>query len=275
MTTITPTAPLGIIAGSGELPRQILRACAHMGRAAFTIGFENITEDETLRHGPHAKVHLGKVGAAIKKLKAQGVAEVLLAGRVGRPTLSALKMDFTGMKLLHALSKLDSHGDDKVFSTIIGFLEKQGFAVVGAEDVLQSLLIPKGTLGAVSPDAIAARDIDMGMKAALAIGSLDIGQAVIVQQGTILGVEAAEGTDQLIARCKAYQAEGVGGVLVKMKKPQQDARVDLPSIGTHTIENAYMNGLRGIAVQAGATLVINRDAVIQRADELGLFVVGV
>lgn len=269
------SATLGIIAGSGELPRQVIRHCQQLGRSVCAVGFENITEDETIKPVEHKKLHIGKVGAALKFFRQHNVKELLLAGRVGRPPLSALKMDFTGMKLLRHLMKLDSHGDDKVFSTIIQFLEQQGFRVVGAEQVLQDLLISKGTLGAVQPDAIAARDIDMGMKAALTIGGLDIGQAVIVQQGTILGVEAAEGTDQLIARCKALHMEGEGGVLVKMKKPQQDSRVDLPSIGTHTIENAYMNGLRGIAVQAGSTLVINKEAVITRANELGLFVVGV
>jgi DUF1009 family protein len=127
----------------------------------------------------------------------------------------------------------------------------------------------------VHPDRQARIDIARGLAAAKAIGALDIGQAVIVQQGIVLGVEAIEGTDALIARIGPLQREGAGGVLVKVPKPRQERRIDLPTIGAETVEAAAKAGLRGVAVEAGGALVINRAKIVARADALGLFVVGV
>jgi len=266
---------LGIIAGSGELPRRIIRECNEKGRPVFVIAFDDITEAETVSALPHKWLHIGKVGEIIKTLKAENVSELILAGKVGRPPLSSLKMDFSAMKLLTKFAKLTSQGDDKIFSTIIKFLEDKGFNVIGSEDVLSDLLIKEGPIGSVKPDKIAQKDIEIGAKAAIVVGKLDIGQAVIVQQGQILGVEGAEGTDALMNRCKNLHNEGFSGVLVKMKKPGQDSRVDLPSIGIHTVNNAHAAGLRGIAVEAGGALVINRAEVIKRANDLGIFLVGI
>ncbi len=266
---------LGIIAGGGELPMQVIEACKQEGRDFFVIAFENITNLKKLSSIPHEVVNLGAAGKIIQKFKQENINEVLLAGGVGRPAFSKLQLDFTGLKLIARLMRLPSHGDDKVFSAIIKFLEGYGFKIVGADKILSALLIGKETIGEIEPDDIAENDIEIGMKAALKIGELDIGQAVIIQQGNILGVEGAEGTDRLVSRCTDLQTEGLGGVLVKMKKPSQDRRVDLPSIGVHTIENIHASGLRGVAVEAGGSLVINRQKVIKRANELGIFVVGI
>lgn len=266
---------LGIIAGSGELPRRVIRACKEDGKDIFVVAFEGITDHETIEGVNHKLIHIGKVGETIKAFKNENVSTLVLAGKVGRPSFSSLKMDFSALRLLTKLAKLPSQGDDKVFSAIISFLEEKDFKIIGVDDVLKELLIPAGPLGNIKPDKTAQKDIEIGIKAALTIGQLDIGQAVIIQQGQILGVEGAEGTDNLVARCKSLLAEGKGGVLVKMKKPGQDHRVDLPSIGVHTIENAHASGLRGIAIEAGGSLVINRKNVISKANELGLFVVGI
>lgn len=266
---------LGIIAGAGELPRRIVRSCKDKGRDCFVIGFEGITDITTTEGVPHTTLHIGRVGQALKTLKNAGASELVLAGRVGRPNPSTLRPDFVGLKLMAHLTRLKSHGDDAVFSTIIAFIEKQGFTVKGVDQILSDLLIQAGPFGKHAPDKLAERDIKLGARVVQGIGQFDIGQAVIVQGGVVLGIEGAEGTDRLVARCKDLQTEGPGGVLVKMKKPGQDTRVDLPSIGIYTVENAYASGLRGIAVEAGGALVINRELVKQRADELGLFIVGV
>ncbi len=266
---------IGIIAGSGELPQQLVTACLEDKRAFHVIALEDITDQITVQDAPHDWVHIGKVGKIIKTLKKNDVTHIILAGKVGRPNPSALNLDFSGVKLLIHLQRLDSRGDDKIFSTIISYIEKHGFEVIGAEDILTNLLITEGEIGDIAPDEIAANDIAIGVEAALMIGKLDIGQAVIVQAGQILGVEGPEGTDRLVARCKEFHSEEAGGVLVKVKKPHQDQRVDLPSIGIHTVENAYNSGLRGIAVEAGGSLVINRPAVVARANELGVFVMGI
>ncbi len=268
-------AKLGIIAGSGELPGQVIGSCLRKGIEIFVIAIEDETESVTVQNAPHKWLHLGKVGEAVRTLKKQGIRHILMVGRVARPSFSALHMDFTAARLLLKLSKLQSQGDDAVFSTIIRFLEEKGFAVLGIKDVLYDNLIPQGALGKITPDAAALKDIELGRTVAREIGRLDIGQAVIVQRGQVLGVEGPEGTDRLIMRCRDLHREGAGGVLVKMMKPGQDARVDLPAIGVYTVENAHANRLRGIAVEAGNALIIHRARVIERADELGLFIVGI
>jgi DUF1009 family protein len=153
-------------------------------------------------------------------------------------------------------------------------LEGEGFHVVAAHDVFRDLLTPAGPLGGLTPDEQAEGDIARGMAVIRALGPLDVGQAVIVQQGLVLGIEAIEGTDALIERCGMLRRDGPGGVLVKMTKPTQDLRFDLPTIGVITVERCAAAGLRGIAIEAGKTIALDRDAIAAQADRLGLFVVG-
>jgi DUF1009 family protein len=270
-----PSPTLGIIAGSGELPRSVIAEARANGRDVYVIAFEGITDASTVRGVPHTWVHIGLAGRVVGECRERGLVEVVLVGRVGRPAPSSLRLDYTGLRLLASLRRLPSQGDNEVFTAIIHFLEARGLRVVGPENVLQGLLMPEGLLNNVPPDPLAPKDIAIGVKAAVMLGALDIGQAVVVQAGQVLGVEGAEGTDRLVSRCRDLHSEGPGGLLVKVKKPEQDLRVDLPSIGVYTVENAYAAGLRGIAVEAGATLVINREDVVRKADELGIFVIGI
>jgi DUF1009 family protein len=166
-------------------------------------------------------------------------------------------------------------GDDGLLSAVIKELEAEGFRVVGVDTILGGVLAPLGPFGRVAPDAQAEADIAHGLRVARALGSLDIGQAVVVQQGLVLGVEAIEGTDALLARCADLRRDGAGGVLVKVAKPNQERRADLPTIGVKTVTTAAAAGLRGIAVEAGSSIVIDREAVAAAADRAKLFVVGV
>lgn len=267
---------LGIIAGGGELPERLIHACHDQSRPVFVAAIEGEAEAERVAHAPHKFFLIGAAGKIISALKAEKVEEIVLAGRIKRPAFSALNLDMTGVKLMARVAKARMQGDDLLLKTIVTFLEEQGFSVVGADDVLGDLLIPAGPLGSITPqDDNARNDIALGMQIAKAIGELDIGQAVVVQQSIVIGVEALEGTDKLLERAAQYRLEGVGGVLVKMRKPTQEARVDLPTIGIQTLENAHKAGLRGIAVQAYGALVMNRQELAARADALGMFVVGV
>src|SRR5262249_32212699 len=167
-------------------------------------------------------------------------------------------------------------GDDGLLSAIVKELEREGFRVLGADDVLGAEdLMPIGPLGRHAPDADAKADIEHGLRVARALGELDIGQAVIMQQGFVLGVEAAEGTDELVRRCTALRREALGGVLVKISKPGQERRADRPTIGPQTVALAAASGLQGIAAEAGMTLVMDRAELIRVADEAGLFIIGV
>ncbi len=267
---------LGIIAGAGELPRTIIQTCQSVDRPYFVIALEEAADAATadLAGLDHAWIRLGATGKIIDTLRAHGVQEVVMAGKVTRPKLATLRPDLKGTKLLARLGSQLISGDNELLSTIVRFLEEEGFNVVGADEVVRDLIAPEGLIGSIYPDHRAQRDIEFGARIARTIGSLDIGQAVIVHNQQVLGVEAVEGTDALITRCADLRAEEKGGVLVKAKKPQQDRRADLPTIGIPTINRLAESGFTGVAIEAGSALIVDRLEVARLADQLGLFVVG-
>jgi DUF1009 family protein len=269
------SGPLGIIAGSGALPRRLIENCRDSGRGVFVLALEGEADRTTVDGVPHAWCRIGAAAHGFDLLRANSVTELVLAGAVHRPSLSALRPDWRAAKFFARVG-YRALGDDGLLSAVIKELEREGFRVVGVDDLLEAdALLPEGPLGRFRPDAQAAADIEHGLRLARAIGTLDIGQAVVVQQGLVLGVEAIEGTDGLLRRCGALRRAGPGGVLVKAAKPAQEQRVDRPTIGARTVVLAAEAGLRGIAAEAGATLVLDRTEVIRAADRTGLFVVGV
>lgn len=269
-----PPGPLGIIAGSGGLPARLIESCHAAGRAVFVLALEGEADRDTVAGVPHAWCRIGGAASGLDVLRAHGVGELVLAGGVRRPSLAALRPDWRAARFL-ARAGYRALGDDGLLSAIVKELEREGFRVVGADQLLREADLPEGPLGRVRPDSEALADIARGMRVARALGALDIGQAVVVQQGLVLGVEAIEGTDALLRRCAALRRDGPGGVLVKAEKPGQERRADRPTIGPQTVTLAAASGLRGIAAQAGATLVVDRGEIVRRADAAGLFVVGV
>lgn len=270
-----PAGALGIIAGSGGLPRRLIDDCRRKSRDVFVLALEGEADAETLGDAAHAWCRLGAAAKALKLLRAHGVTDVVYAGGVRRPTLAAIRPDWRAAKFFAKVG-YRLLGDDGLFSAIAKEMELEGFHVVGAHELLdESVAVPEGPLGRVAPDADAERDIARGLEIAQALGVLDIGQAVVVQEGLVLGVEAIEGTDALLRRCAGLRRDGAGGVLVKIEKPGQEARIDRPTIGPQTVRLAAELGLRGIAVQAGATLLLDRDEVVRTVDAAGLFLVGI
>lgn len=265
---------LGILAGGGVLPRLLIAACRQQQRPVFVLAFEGFTETETTQNIEHAWIRLGAAGKGIRHLREAGVEELVLAGPIRRPSLAALRPDATGLKLF-ARAGGKAMGDDGLLRGVIRMLEEdEGFRVVGVDDVLGGITAPAGALGQHLPDAAAERDIERGVEVVHALGATDVGQAAVVQDGIVLGVEAVEGTDALLQRCAELRREGPGGVLVKLCKPGQEKRADLPTIGVDTVARARAAGLRGIAVEAGVTLVLARDEAVDAADAAGLFIVG-
>lgn len=265
---------LGLIAGGGDLPRLIMERCREQQRELFVVAIESAADKALVDHYPHYWMRFGSVGKTVAAMRAAGVTDLVMAGRVTRPKLSAIIPDILGAKLLARLTRLVRSGDDALLGEVIRFLEEQGFRVCGVDEVLKDIVAPEGVLGRVKPDGRARKDVGVGCEALLHLGILDVGQALVVQRGRIFGIEGAEGTDGLLARVGELLHDGEGGVLVKCKKPKQDPRVDLPTIGVQTVGNAAQAGLAGIAVEAGHTLIINRNAVIAEADSHGLFVIG-
>jgi UDP-2,3-diacylglucosamine hydrolase len=268
------SSPLGVIAGGGSLPRRIIDGCRAVGREVFVLALEGAAEAATVDGVPHAWCRLGAAATGLDLLRGHGVGELVLAGGVARPSLAMLRPDWRAAKFFARVG-YRALGDDGLLSAVVKELEQEGFRVLRPDRLLGEADLPEGPLGAVAPDDDAQADIVRGFALARAIGALDIGQAVIVQQGLVLGVEAIEGTDGLLRRCASLHRSGPGGVLVKAAKPGQETRADRPTIGPQTVLLAAASGLRGIAAEAGATLVIDRADAIRRADEAGLFVVGI
>lgn len=268
------TGKLGIVAGRGSLPGKLLEACRARGRPVFVVALEGEADGAVIGDVPHAHVRIGAAGKLIRLLRQQRCEDVVLAGPITRPSLSTLRPDRRGVRILGRLVAARG-GDDSLLAVVIEELEGEGFRVIGADEVLAELLAPAGRWGVHQPDAAALSDIERGVAVIQGLGALDIGQAVIVQQGRILGVEAAEGTDILIARCADLRLdEGPAGVLVKMSKPGQQRRADMPTIGLRTVEGAANTGLAGIAVEADGALAHDRDEAVALADRLGLFLYG-
>jgi len=240
----------------------------------FVLGFAGAADPEHFREVPHATIRLGAAAEGLRILRENGVEELVMAGPVRRPSLASLMPDWRAAKFFARIG-LRALGDDGLLSAIIKELEVEGFRVVGVDSVLGGLIAPKGPVGCIEPDQQANLDIARGLEGVRALGALDVGQAAVVQQGLVLGVEAVDGTDALIARAGELRREGPGGVLVKLAKPGQERRADLPTIGVRTVEACARAGLRGIAIEAGASLIVDRAAVAAAADDAGLFVIGV
>ncbi|MDE1968187.1 MAG: lipid-A-disaccharide synthase [Alphaproteobacteria bacterium] len=264
------SGPLGILAGSGALPGRLIEACAKARRPVFVLAFIGAADPAIVEKVPHAWIRLGQAGSGLAILRARGVRELVMAGGVRRPSLLALRPDWRTLKFFAALG-WRALGDDGLLRAAIHALEAEGFAVVGAESILGGDLAPEGLLGKHAPDAAAASDIALGLAAAREHGARDRGQAVVVAGGKVIEREGPDGTDALLERCKGRAA---GGVLVKTSKPGQERRADLPAIGPDTVMAVAAAGLKGIVVEAGATLLIDRAAIVQAADRIGLFVVG-
>ncbi|MGE5506062.1 MAG: LpxI family protein [Actinomycetota bacterium] len=265
---------LGIIAGGGELPGLVAAACRAEGRPYHILALEGHADPSVIGDAPADWIRLGEAGTGFKRLHDVGVAEVVMIGPVRRPSLKEMAPDLRTARFFAKVG-LKALGDDGLLRAVVHELEDEGFKVVGVDQVLADCLAVAGPYGTIQPDEQAEADIARGIQVAKGLGALDVGQAAVVQQGIVLGVEAIEGTDRLIRRCADLARQGAGGVLVKVRKPGQDRRIDLPTIGLATVREAASAGLRGIAVEAGGALVLGRDAIGAEADRLGLFVVGV
>jgi len=262
--------PLGILAGSGALPGRLIEACAKTGRPVFVLAFTGAADPAVVEKVPHAWIRLGQAGTGLAILRARGVRELVMAGGVQRPSPLALRPDWRTLKFYAALG-WRALGDDSLLRAAIRALEREGFAVVGAESILTQDLAPDAPVGRIVPEPTVATDIALGLAAAREHGARDKGQAVVVAAGRVVDREGTDGTDALLRRCIGRAA---GGVLVKTSKPGQERRADLPAIGPGTVAAAAAAGLKGIVVEAGATLLIDRAAIVQAADRAGLFVVG-
>ena len=267
---------LGIIAGGGDIPRQLIEQCLAKGKDFFVLAIEgnadkNLINQENI---PHQWIRIGQAGTGFKRFAEEKVQDVVMIGTIKRPSFFDLVPDMRTTAFFAKIG-MKALGDDGILRALVKELESEGLYVKGIHEVMPEILIPSGILGKVTPTKQALEDIRRGVEVALALGRLDVGQAVVVQQGLVLGVEGIEGTGELIRRCKEYKRKGEGGVLVKIRKPQQDMRIDLPTIGDKTVLAAKAAGLQGIALHAGNGLIVNQKETIRLADKYGIFVMGI
>ena len=266
---------LGIIAGHGDLPRDVIQACQMKNIPYYIMAYEGQTDPKFVRGLPHDWVSLGQAGKTIKHLNNNKVDHVIMAGYFNRPAWSDLKPDLKGVSLMAKLVGKPM-GDDGLFRVIVDFFEGEGLVVISPDDLLgPKAMVTLGTLTKAQPDDQALKDIERGFNVAKALGAQDVGQSVVVQQGLVLGVEALEGSDELIKRTASLKQKGLGGVFVKVIKPNQETRVDRAVIGPMTVNYAARAGLRGIAAEAGHVILLNREETLVLADSKGLFITGV
>ncbi|WP_029030874.1 LpxI family protein [Salinarimonas rosea] len=279
--------PVVVVAGAGALPALLIGALDAAARPRRVIALKGFADAATGRRADRT-MSLLDVSGILAQLAAWRPAAVTLAGGVTRPSPAALASGVAAWRNRRELAELFARGDDHLLRGVVALLEEQGHRVVGAHEIAPDLLAPAGVLGTVHPDAEARRAIETGFSCLAALSPFDVGQACVAVAARVVAVEGAEGTDRMLARVGGgaagrlagllpalRRATPAAGVLVKSAKAGQDHRVDLAASGPRTVRNAARAGLAGIALGAGATLTIERDAMIAEADRAGLFLVGV
>jgi DUF1009 family protein len=261
---------LGIVAGGGDLPRNLIAHCVQYKIPFHIVAIKGQANAATVAPHPHTWVRFGAARAIYTALKNHNAVDVVMIGTMQRPTLLQLWPDFFLLKFLPRLG-LAALGDDGLLKNVVALFERHDFRVRGIHEFLPELLAPAGVWTDAAPTAAQQIDIEYGVATATAHGAADLGQAVVIHNQQTLALENKDGTDAMLRRLLPNS----GGIMVKLCKPQQDTRVDLPTIGTRTVENAAAAGLNGIVVSAGNTLVIDRAAVIAAANARGMFVLGV
>jgi len=268
---------LGIIAGGGALPVHIAARAQQQGRKPFVLGFHGLAEPGITQFA-HGWMRWGQIGRMLRLLRQNRCGEIVIVGSVRRPRLSSLSIDLGLIRHAPLIYRLTRGGDDAVLKRVVRFFEYQGFTVRGAHEIAADLTAPVGCLTRAAPRPADQDDVETALAVLRALGPLDVGQAVVAARGYVLAVEAAEGTDDMLRRCAGLRQWGLSrrhGVLVKMPKPGQELRVDMPVVGARTAELAAQAGLAGIAVAHGQVLLAEPQALIETADRLGLFVLGV
>ncbi|HTQ12406.1 MAG TPA: UDP-2,3-diacylglucosamine diphosphatase LpxI [Rhizomicrobium sp.] len=270
---------LGIMAGGGDLPIAIVESARKAGRDVFILRMPGADQD--FGDAPQASVGIGEWGRTLSLLHGHHCETLTMAGKLPRPDWKSIKPDMKGLLVAPGVFKAALKGDDALLRHMIVLFEKDGFRVIGTAEAAPELIAGPGVYGRHKPDEQANEDLQQAFRIVRRMGELDIGQAAVVCEGLTLAVEAAEGTDAMLERLGQLPRHVRGtatarrGVMVKAPKPRQERRVDLPVIGVRTVELCAEAGLAGVAVQAGAALVVRKDRIVEAADRLGLFVMGV
>jgi len=269
---------IGLIAGGGRLPDYVRSAALENDILGVVIALDPFVPE--LKFNDAKRLSLGQFGKMVRSLKKAKCSHVCFAGIVKRPDFTRLKPDLKAMRHLPATIRAAGQGDDALMRHILGLFEQEGFQIISPQEVCADLMLSEGVIGTIPLTDEHRDDALQACKIAAAIGVLDVGQAAVVAGGITLAVEAQEGTDAMLVRLLNLPAELRGtpetrkGVIAKLIKPNQDIRVDLPTLGPATVKLASEAGLAGIVAEAGGAFVIEREETIRLADEAGLFIAG-
>lgn len=260
------------------MPLRLANVAQEQGRDVHIIALAGEAL-QTIETFSHTWIKWGEFGRLFKALENHNCQEVVIIGSVSRPDMKHVRLDLGALKSLPFLLSLMSGGDDSILSRIVQFFETKGFLIKGIHEVAPQFLAPEGVMTKKKPSAQDHKDIAKGLEVVQTLGALDVGQAAIVAKDYVLAVEAAEGTDAMLERAKSlrqwWKKGRQAGVLVKCPKPGQEQRIDMPTIGSHTINLAADAGLSGLAIMAGQVLIADQDEMIKAAHNRGLFVVGI
>lgn len=277
----TGRAPVAIICGGGSFPGAVADAVARRDRRPVMFAIKGWADPAVVeRHECHW-IALGQIGRLIRLAKAEQCREAVFIGTLLRPPLSQIRLDWLTLRSLPRIVRFYRGGDDRLLSGVARIFEEGGLRIIALHELAPEILVPEGVLGGYKPSARDKADIARALKVIAALGPFDVGQAAIVADNHVLAVEAAEGTDNMLARLaelrrlrRVATPAGVG-VLVKAPKPGQDHRFDLPAIGPRTVENVARAGLAGLAVVAGRSIIAEIAEVTAAADRAKIFLVGV
>jgi DUF1009 family protein len=265
--------PLGLIAGNGDLPLLFARAARARGVPVIALALHNETRPDLCEHVDVIHwVRIGQLGRMIRTLRQAGVKRAAMAGGVPKTRLfSGARPDWQALRLL---SRLLVRRDDALLRAIAGEFEAAGIQIVESTLMLSEALTPSGVLTAAQPSPQHWQDLQYGLHIARRIGELDVGQTVVVKDGAVVALEGMEGTDACIRRAGDL-LQGKASVVVKVAKPAQDMRFDVPAVGSATLDSMLVAGVRVLGLEAGRTLLLSPQAVVEQANRLGQIVVGV
>ena len=266
---------VGLIAGNGTFPLEVAESISQKNKEVFIVALKGAASRDLERY-PHIWIRMGQIGRAIQALKENNCEELILIGGVKKPNLWLFKPDFGALKLFFKLVMLPSKGDASILKTLLQFLEIDNkFKVVGAEKYIPHLLMSEGLLAGEKIDKQTQIDIDIAIANCINIGFKDIGQACVVVNGEIITSEDVSGTDNMLRNLVSKEIKfSKKGVLVKLTKPIQDKRVDLPVIGMQTIHLVKEIGLKGIAIENRSSFILEKEQVIKFANDNEIFIYG-
>lgn len=264
---------LGIIAGRGLLPVEVANIYAQLEGQCYIAALDDQVDSLLISNFPHQFFSLGCVGAIIKYFNQHDVKNIIFVGSIDRPNLKSLNVDLTGSLLIAKIARQKFLGDDKLLRIVADFFEQKGFKIISAQEILALAANANNDIETYKvPSELDKVDIELGIKVSKQLAALDIGQSVIIEDGYVIGIEAAEGTDKLIKRCASLRKKSRGGVLIKMMKCGQDVRMDIPTIGPETISKLASYGYNGIAIQQHNVIIIEPIQAVAIANKHQIFI---